>query len=363
MDRLLAGYSTAKVRRFCVPLRGARDVEILAGNNEYHALQVPGLWHPRARVTASRLLWHIASRVQAAQCAGIIRRSRTQVVWSILDYAWLPVTYRLMKSMTVPMHVSIHDDPVESAKIAGWPKDVLLSLDRALEYCLKHARSRDVISEGMAEYYRDRFGVSSVIVQQAVAASVLPEKPVVKGPVRIVHAGNLLHSEEATAFMRALRSRSTGAPTVECFGNAAPWLQSLASEGAAVLHGWISPDELDVRLPEFDYGYLPYGFDPSLRRFVQTSFPTKLITYLKCGLPIIYHGPSYSSVARFLSRYPVGIIIDTNDPQEIRRRVQQLSTSDLVSMRAACSVALSEVFDGDTMVNRWKSLILSAAKV
>ena len=58
-------------------------------------------------------------------------------------------------------------------------------------------------------------------------------------------------------------------------------------------------------LPELrtaDLLYCPYWFDPGFERPCRLSFPSKLSTYLKTGVPVLFHGPEYASPRIFLEQ-------------------------------------------------------------
>ncbi|BDS07637.1 hypothetical protein NT6N_26770 [Oceaniferula spumae] len=64
---------------------------------------------------------------------------------------------------------------------------------------------------------------------------------------------------------------------------------------AGRFHGSLSPDKLMNRVPEFDAILVTMSFEPSLKRRMMTSFPSKLIEGVQHGLPLIVWGPDYCS--------------------------------------------------------------------
>ena len=53
-----------------------------------------------------------------------------------------------------------------------------------------------------------------------------------------------------------------------------------------------------------DVLYLPYFFDEKRRVLAETSFPSKLSAYMASSVPILFHGPEYSSPLMFLKSFP-----------------------------------------------------------
>ena len=68
-----------------------------------------------------------------------------------------------------------------------------------------------------------------------------------------------------------------------------------------VFRGFVGDTQLVNELRELDYAFLPYPGNLEMAQVAETSFPSKLASYLASGLPIIYHGPKESSVWDFLS--------------------------------------------------------------
>lgn len=64
-----------------------------------------------------------------------------------------------------------------------------------------------------------------------------------------------------------------------------------------VNRGRIPAEELVEILSEFDFAFLPYPTDPEMALVSETSFPSKLTSYVAAGLPILYLGPVEGSAA------------------------------------------------------------------
>ena len=71
--------------------------------------------------------------------------------------------------------------------------------------------------------------------------------------------------------------------------------------------GW-QPQERAVELlsTSCDVLYCPYPYAASLAEVAKYSFPSKIPTYLAAGRPILFHGPTYASPARYLEATGAG---------------------------------------------------------
>jgi glycosyltransferase involved in cell wall biosynthesis len=362
VDGLLRRYPAGRVARFSVPLRGRPQPSSV--HRYFPSPDVRGHQHPRYGGAASRALWFVGSHVQAQRAIAAARTTGADVVWSVLDFMWVPFTYRFMRATDLPVHVSVHDDPVASAELAGWPPDVLRKLERAFAFCYRHAATRDVISENMRAHYQRRYERDAIVVTSGVKRSDAPSsvrhRPRETARCRIVHVGNLLYPDEALAFAEA--AHRVNGVELTFIGNVPPAVRDASARLGFDVVPWLSQAELDARLDEFDLAYLPYGFAPARELFVRTSFPTKLISYLRAGLPVIHHGPGYSSVAEFMRRHPVGVLLDRSDPCELAANLERLRDVDTTAMRDACMRAVREQFSADRIWRAWAEQIQGAAR-
>jgi glycosyltransferase involved in cell wall biosynthesis len=98
-----------------------------------------------------------------------------------------------------------------------------------------------------------------------------------------------------------------------------------ANKGARIeFLGWHSQVETIELLSEADILYCPYWFDPVFVTEARLCFPSKLITYLAAGRPVLFHGPSYASPARFLKEHNAALFCHSLVPSEVAAALQLL---------------------------------------
>ncbi|MCR5254668.1 MAG: hypothetical protein K6D96_01945 [Acetatifactor sp.] len=88
--------------------------------------------------------------------------------------------------------------------------------------------------------------------------------------------------------------------------------------------GWIEQEQLLKELNEADLLYCPYRFDEGFREVATYSFPGKLSTYMKTGVPIMVHSPEYSSIVRFVKEYQSAYVLETVDPSVIVAELKKI---------------------------------------
>ena len=127
--------------------------------------------------------------------------------------------------------------------------------------------------------------------------------------LRIAYAGTIVVEEEFKAFIQILENLRYSLPSrLElCFWSAhsyreRPWFNpSWMKE-----FGHLPEPDLRTALRALDWGFIPMSTmddDPRYNRF---SFPTKFITYLAAGLPVLSLGHPECSLMRLTRPYQLG---------------------------------------------------------
>ena len=83
------------------------------------------------------------------------------------------------------------------------------------------------------------------------------------------------------------------------------------------LRGWLSQEKLLPELATADLLYCPYWFDKEFHEEALLSFPNKLSTYLKTGVPVLVHAPDYASPRKFIEENNAGYVCGSLDEKEI----------------------------------------------
>lgn len=89
-------------------------------------------------------------------------------------------------------------------------------------------------------------------------------------------------------------------------------------------HQPVKHDDLVTELSKYNYAYLPYFYDENKMTTVTTSLPGKLSTYVEAKLPIIFHGPVYSSAALLINEYNLGSIVTNRDSIDLEEVIKDL---------------------------------------
>lgn len=260
-----------------------------AGRVRRRSLLLDSVW--RARALADTIL-------------GIAQRRGARALWVVMHGAAVHIAAHLVRAGALPVHLTVHDDPAYANALRSRKYLALVPyIARDFAYALRHATSVDVIGEGMAERYRRRYGVRPVIIHRGLEWPIEPAPPYerARGGLSIGLLGSTYSYSQLPVLARAVEraARRLGVPgRIVVMGRS--YGERLQAEmGGRVLvevTGHLDEPEGVQRLRECFALYLnyPFGWRDAVLR--QTSFPTKLSTYIQAARPLLLHVPPDSSV-------------------------------------------------------------------
>lgn len=191
---------------------------------------------------------------------------------------------------------------------------------------LRGARSVDVTSTMMRDYFKMKYGVDCFALYK-----FLPELPIVNfhrssEMLTVGHIGSLYHPDPFRDFIRACRSYAAAQNRflkIVRIGTSQE-IDKIASENLATFENHrelLEQDALPVLATcDFVYAMYPAGFQ--FQGFRRTSLPIKLSTYIQAQRPIFAHTPPDSGLAQLISQYGVGTVCSSNRESDIQRAVQ-----------------------------------------
>ena len=253
---------------------------------------------------------------------------RPDAVW-VHPHAWaIPPLARTLPSAGVGFHVSMHDymDDKEFGARFGVQRSSRFAAMADQLYAA--ATTRDAICRAMLDDLRQRTARDGSInragLEQAdfdyLAINPAPED----GPLRIAYAGTIVVEREFELLVKALSQVRKQLPrplSLDFFGDHSyrsrswfdpAWMNEQGSMPAAQLLG---------ALKECSWGFSPMALADDNPRYNRFSLPTKFVSYLSAGLPIITLGHPESTVVKMTSQYQVGLCFQGNDPENLRSRL------------------------------------------
>jgi len=169
---------------------------------------------------------------------------------------------------------------------------------------MRAAESRAAASWGMAVRYEELYGLPATPLIPSIESSALrvPARSPEPNSLRVGFAGQVYAPDEFMALVEAMRRIKREEPErrveLHAFCQGLPFVP--AADDVVIPRGWLGQSELIEALTEMDFLYCPYWFSEDMRETTLLSFPSKLVTYLAAGRPVVFHGRTDASPARFL---------------------------------------------------------------
>lgn len=326
--RLAERLAPNQIHGFYIVSDGLKDVKSelsheVEQSSEYHRKP------PEMSMRALGKIWHRLSFLGAAvrefyrkywECWLLKRKVESAVHRRGIDKIWIVMqgqtliwlTHALIKSNKVPVHVQYWDSP------GWWIRANLIDrisrrfVWRSFHYCLANSKRAATPSYSASEIaWKDDGRQTFPLVGLVSDDSPPVANGTSNGIIKIGIAGQLYAADTIRRLIRALESmewKIDGKP-VEIHYWGSSFDETI--DPFLIRHGYVPQDELLIKLQKCDILYCPYWFDPRFRIECQTSFPSKLTTYLLLGKIVFFHGPPYSGPAKLLREYDAAVVCDS----------------------------------------------------
>jgi len=248
----------------------------------------------------------------ADEAAELAEARDAAAIWVVMHGAGVHVAARLARLGRRPLHLTVHDDPAYGVALRSRRYVGLVPwIARDFRAAMRGAASVDVIGEGMAARYRRLYGVESAIVHRAVPGPIAASPPYDRAShgLRVGVLGTTYSYDQLPILGRAIadaaaRVGARGSLLIVGQGFGDRLRADMAGAIDVESTGHIPEPEGIRRLQDCLALYLNY---PSGRRDAvlrQTSFPTKLSTYVRAARPLLVHAPPDSSTVPVCRRDP-----------------------------------------------------------
>jgi hypothetical protein len=289
----------------------------------------------------------------------MIRQYQPDVLWGI-PHAWaIPPLAGALAVEHLPFHITVQDYMDTRGTVARLGEARSRRFVKLTEELYAAARTRDATSHPMIADLSVRTGCKAVQMLHAGLEESdfawLAQTPVGRGDsLRIAYAGTIVVEKEFALFVRALariRERLPVPVTLEFFTGHAYGRRDWFDSRWMHERGNLSESALTETLRECAWGFAPMSLSDDDARYNRFSFPTKFISYLAAGLPVITLGHPECSVVKMATAYEVGLCITTPEVEKLTTQLLGvLSRADAAAVhrRAILDCATKE-FDARRM--------------
>ena len=235
-----------------------------------------------------------------------------------------------------PVHLTIHDDPVSIFQRSTRYRLLSLLMARSFSQLLGSARSVDVISHGMHDFYREKFGIESLVVYRYVQGLPRVKDHVISTDVlRVGHIGIIYNAHQFREFVEGLRAygRSLGVSVKLVKIGRSREFEKVQEDHPDLVEdlGELSEKTAIEELSKCNFLYCMYPDAPRFEVFRRTSQPMKLSTYIQAQRPIFAHTPEDSTLAAAVRKYRIGSVCPSSDRHAIEGALKALQQLEEVS--------------------------------
>ena len=254
---------------------------------------------------AADMLWN-AGRL-AAEVRELAARVNASGIWIVLHGASVAIAAHLIRDSSLPIHATVHDDPLYATAIRSRRIALFVPLlAKQFARVMRAAKSVDVVCQKMADRYKRKYGVDCAILHRGLSAAVPPSPTysLARDGLQVGVLGNTYSAKKqllvlGQAVEKAAARLAVRPSLVVCGGGSTPaWLkQELAGRVEVEVLGHVSEEAGIERLRHCAALYINYPFGWINRVLRETSFPTKLSTYIYAARPILVHAPPGTSLS------------------------------------------------------------------
>ena len=190
---------------------------------------------------------------------------------------------------------------------------------------LKNADSVVVTTDGMANYYKEKLGIESVVIPNGTDIKIIRcDSDVLRNPnLMVVLADfstpyqNLAPILEALTLVKDIRLLIIGSG--KYLNRYLSFAKKLGVIDKIETAGHVPYNKLSKYLCRASIGIVgrPLSFNPE---YLYT-IPTKVYDYLAAGLPILAYGPPNSELQKFMEKNNIGIYLDDADLSEVAESI------------------------------------------
>jgi glycosyltransferase involved in cell wall biosynthesis len=285
-----------------------------------------------------------------------------EVVWADLLYETVVAGREAAATLGVPLVVSVYDDPLNKMNNkSSYPDWLQRKFAADFRSTLKAACCCAVISPAMAIAYKERYGVNSKVLYLGVhPEDCLPAIPLDrKKPTFVIGSvGSVVSSANWHVLIEAVRILNQKyAP--QCFSilHVGEIEDGLTAPEVEVT-GWIHNHAVHNHLSRMDVCFLNLWFEDNFKEMRQTSFPTKVHSYIEAQRPFIALGPPDSSIIPFMNEYQCGVSCTVPNAQVLAEQIEHLVFGAGVYELALIKVeALKQVLSRDNFYKSFDDFI------
>jgi glycosyltransferase involved in cell wall biosynthesis len=260
------------------------------------------------------------------------RRQKCDIVWCVLEgQTLIRLARRVADGLGIPLYTQVFDPPYRWLYMHQVNRFSSRRIIAEFEAALRHSKSCATGSWAMAEEYHQKYRVKTVPVVPSLREELsLPAQiqNSIGDTFVIGAAGQLYATEEWKALLDALTciDWQLAGREVRLWILGHNVQLDAKTKMNVEFFGWRSQEEVITLLSKASILYCSYWFTQLFEASARLSFPSKLVSYLATGRPVLFHGPTYASPHKFLAQHGAGISCHSLKPEDIVESLTRLAT-------------------------------------
>ncbi len=295
-------------------------------------LKKPGLPRRAKRFA----LWYYWLRLKTMVKNGVefSREHKADLIIAVFpDEYFMWAGYKMAQELNIPFYPWFHNTYVENRRFLGVP------LGKKLQ--TRIFESSPVIftmSDGLRDYYKKTYPKYQAKFEtlqhgfkddgQSVHLKRFENTNPKGAKIKFVFTGNLSLSylEATERFFRVIGANPNYELHVFSNSPESKFRSFTTDKANIVYHGFVGDDRLRAKMiSSCDVCLIPLGLKGPISPVeYQTIFPTRLISLLKSGLPLLVHAPEDSFLTEFIRRNQCGEVVSSSNDRVMESSIKEL---------------------------------------
>lgn len=168
--------------------------------------------------------------------------------------------------------------------------------------------------------------------------------------------GDMIHKAMSVAFTYPMLR-------FEAAGTKPQWSNKFISwaKKEGMWHGYLTGNALDEWVSQADFLLVAMRFDKPSKRFMMTSFPSKISHYLHLRKPIVIWGPEYCSAVTWARQYDCALVVTDPSPEALMESISAITDAQRAEIIAMSQSARRQCFDIHTIQQKFTDAIEMAS--
>lgn len=248
----------------------------------------------------------------ADQIVNFAKDNKSELVFVLIQGQTLTRLVRIVSNLSGLKYVAQTWDPLEWwLKDYGFDKITSAINMREFSRVAKHAKCFASMSWAMSNMFETEYGAKCITnIPGLEVGKVKPSDISLKDKFVIAFAGQLYAIKELDILVKALEKMDWkhNGREIKLVLYGKKFDDKYNKYEGIKIKGYVPQGKLLSLLASADLLYCPYWFDKEFEKASRISFPSKLTSYLKSGVPVLVHAPSYASPRIFLEEYNAAYI-------------------------------------------------------